>query len=191
MDARPQLTRFSIYVYKDVSALSRGRVPAAGWNVQLCRQGATVDIGSGFDIDHGETGVVLTVFDVGAIVGPPSYGYDGDTITADGRGQLIVTAVNAEDGTITVRNPSETDAVHIDEHTRLTPISAPLAQAYSNPIGAGDELSQPLNVDDGGRCECYVRTYRFDYIITSESPGSDPDEARVFADAVGGLVMRT
>lgn len=183
MRSHPVLRRFGVYVYKAKGPSDPRRIPAYA-TINFYRQGATVraDVSVPYSPPADPMPVDVQVWNAGAI-------QLADQVAVDNTGlHLDVTGfISSDPDNIRIRvvNTTILEGIQLLAEQRLIPLSN-RPDVYQDPTGemaTGD----PLIVTNAstGLATCYIKEPRFDYgvVISGEA-------MRVFADAVGGFVMR-
>lgn len=176
-DTRPCLKRFDIYVYDFVEGQD-ALGPVSGALITFYAAGATVNNPSGVNLWPGASYDALDVYRCGSF-DPGDYVLG--QINGPDLGPLV--QVKQSDGgyTLDVRNP-DMFSITISNGDRLWNISQAIL-GYADPFGS--QSIDMFMTDESGRAACYVRDWRYDFVITLPS-----GEKRVFVDMEGSYIMR-
>jgi hypothetical protein len=179
MAVQPLLKRFDITVLKNKTISDAAQVPAAA-TINFYRAGASASANVSIpdqSMNPDPQPVTIPVYTMGTIA-------VGDTVQADiiSNALLSVAAVDATALTVSVINNSGQNS-QIFAGQRLVRRTNP-PQAYRDPLG-NVAIGSSITTDSAtGRAACYIKEYRYDYVVTFAST------VRVYADAEGSFVMR-
>jgi hypothetical protein len=181
------LRRFEILVYKNKNGtIDTAQVPADS-TIEFYSQGATLKAGV-----SATSPATLYVWHLGTIKGPLSPN-PGDTLWPKGLSTqpLVVTAVSETDPANLSLTVTFTGTLIMNAGERLIrrvpriPDQRP--QVYADPLGlTATGTSIQTTAAGGGRGSCYLREYRFDYVVSVTGEAAP----RVFPDAIGSFEMR-
>lgn len=176
MSRAPVLKRFDVNVFKNKDANDPAQVPAAA-AIVFYGQGATINDAT-IQLAAGSTYDGLIVYNTGSFpaVTTQSDGYlDANPLTH------CLISMNPTNATLNVTNVSGYNLT-LSRGMRFWNFGR-VVQAYSDPVGL-----VPVSVSTDpvtGRAGCYIKEYRYDYIVSITGGGQ-----RLFVDEVGSLVMR-
>lgn len=182
MAVHPVLKRFDIYVYKD--GAGGAQVPADA-TVDFYAQGATANLTVAQTIPSMGSGSI-PVWNLGSITGGSvQVGVNPSAILSITNIVVQVPPISPY-ATLLVQNDG-TQPVTVNNLDRLVPLgNRPFV--YDDPNGDVPTAFNSRQTEPGtGRVRCYIREYRFDYIITIVGVPTP----RLFIDAEGSYVMRT
>lgn len=190
----PTLKRFDVNVYRDYDATDDTQVPAAA-TIDFYAQGATLNVSNDLvNIQNGEE-VEVSVWHPGSLGAPVV-----DPNITDGHHRVQIGVASADVFEVLDVAPSVTGAtavvklkntsghaVTIAKDARLVRITD-RPEVYDDPVGLESTGLTSRSTDAAtGRARCYLREYRYDYIVTITLTS----EQRLFVDADGSFVMRT